>query len=90
MITISYLKTCILDKNSESIEGITPLHIAGKTNAVNAAEILIKHGADVSVRDCKQKTPLHLAARRGNIKVMKVAPLNCYVNEIIRYYVFYQ
>jgi hypothetical protein len=40
MITISYLKTCILDKNSESIEGITPLHIAGKTNAVNAAVYL--------------------------------------------------
>jgi ankyrin repeat protein len=61
---------------------IHALHIAGKTNAVNAAEILIKHGADVSVRDCKQKTPLHLAARRGNIEVMKVALFECiYFNQ---------
>nr|XP_015218192.1 PREDICTED: transient receptor potential channel pyrexia-like [Lepisosteus oculatus] len=40
----------------------TPLHFAAKNDAVGALKILLKHGADISSRDYKQRTPLQLAA----------------------------
>lgn len=43
----------------------SPLHHLAYVNDVNIAELLIEHGADVSSRDFKNNTPLHLAATTG-------------------------
>lgn len=43
----------------------SPLHHIAYVNDVDIAELLIEHGADVSSRDFKNNTPLHLAAITG-------------------------
>lgn len=49
-----------------------PLHLAAKYNSVDAAKILIQSKADILCRDCKQKTPLHHAARKGHQEMLEV------------------
>ena len=66
----------ITDKNAEAQYGFTPLHVCAKFNGVEATKVLIKHGANINARDCKQKTPLHVAARRGNVAFIKVKKLS--------------
>eukprot|EP01127_Copromyxa_protea_P024473 TRINITY_DN9669_c0_g1_i2.p1 TRINITY_DN9669_c0_g1~~TRINITY_DN9669_c0_g1_i2.p1 ORF type:complete len:1002 (+),score=159.74 TRINITY_DN9669_c0_g1_i2:85-3090(+) len=49
--------------------GLTPLHIAVKTNAYSTVQLLIKLGAKVDLMDTKQETALHKACLNGNIKI---------------------
>ena len=63
--------------------GITALHYAAQHNQVEAATLLIRHGADVSVVDNSSRhTPLHTAAGCDALDVVKVlieagADINC-------------
>lgn len=43
----------------------TPLHFAAKNDAVGAVRMLLQNGADITVRDYKERTPLQLAANFG-------------------------
>lgn len=43
----------------------TPLHFAAKNDAVGGVRMLLQHGADIAVRDYKERTPLQLAAIFG-------------------------
>ncbi len=47
------------------VHGQTPLHVAAFRNAADAAEWLIKRGADLDRRDCYGRTALRLAAEAG-------------------------
>ena len=46
-------------------EDQTPTHYAAKNDAVDSLRMLIKLECDIEVRDCKQRTPLQVAAELG-------------------------
>ena len=48
--------------NSWKRYGHSALHIAAMTNAIETAEVLIAHGADVNSRDIRLDTPFHYAS----------------------------
>ena len=49
----------------------TPLHLAARiADGEKCAEMLIKCGANVRARTEDGRTPLHVAARHGNTKVL--------------------
>ena len=50
-----------------------PLHLAAKYNSLEAAKLLMQCKATVLCRDCKQKTPLHHAARKGHQQMLEVS-----------------
>ncbi|HVK12418.1 MAG TPA: ankyrin repeat domain-containing protein [Gemmataceae bacterium] len=51
------------DVNAEAETGDTPLHGAVEAGSLDAVELLISHGADPTVRNDDQRTPLALAHR---------------------------
>ncbi|WP_446788123.1 ankyrin repeat domain-containing protein [Macellibacteroides fermentans] len=55
----------------QSNHGLTPLHIAAKTNNLYAAQQLLKAGCKIMTRDFKGKTPLDLAESKEMIKLLK-------------------
>ena len=46
-------------------ENQTPLHYAAKNNSVEALKTLLRLGANLNVRDYKDRTPLFVAAENG-------------------------
>src|SRR6266851_698030 len=65
-------------KHSEDIhsrhvdDNSTPLHLASREGHVDAARILVGHGADVTVQDKSGWSPLHLALARGHVELARV------------------
>ena len=61
------------DVNYKSKDGETPLHFAAVQRSPAMAEALIRLGAKVNIR-CKRwkETPLHRAASRGRLEVVRV------------------
>ncbi|KAJ8686975.1 hypothetical protein QAD02_022769 [Eretmocerus hayati] len=53
-------------------EGFTPIHSAMKYNQNEVAELLIKHGADVNIRDRFGKVPIFYAIENNNSKVLDI------------------
>jgi ankyrin repeat protein len=51
---------------------VTPLDLASKHGHVKAAQMLIKHGADVMAQNSHGETPLHLASREGQVEVARM------------------
>jgi ankyrin repeat protein len=49
-----------------------PLHLALRAGNVDVAEILLTHGADVTVRGEQGQTPLHLAAQLTNSHIIQL------------------
>lgn len=59
--------------NLEDLHGETPLHWACKSNAPKSLiELLLQRGADLTVRDKEQQTPLYEACRVGNEAVVRL------------------
>ena len=51
--------------------GQTALHVAAHVNALDAATILLEHGADPDALGANDQTPLHVAASRGHIDFVR-------------------
>jgi len=51
--------------------GSTPLHVAARVGATDAAVALLGQGADVAARDELDWVPLHIAAWRGHVEVIR-------------------
>ncbi|KAJ5966037.1 hypothetical protein N7481_012751 [Penicillium waksmanii] len=56
--------------NQEDIDGCTPLHRAVENSAGEAAEWLIKHGADVNIEDFNKLTPFQRASQLMDFGMM--------------------
>jgi len=55
--------------NHLNLEGKSALHLAAYKKDNSLINLLVKHSADVNVRDKKQNTPLHKACLNGNVEV---------------------
>lgn len=52
--------------------GETLLHNAVESGHVKAAQILLKNGADFKIQDKEGNTPVHLAAKKGNVEMLSL------------------
>ena len=52
--------------------GLTPLHIASRGDAINIVKLLLGAGADPKAKDPRGNTPLHIACYFGNIKTARL------------------
>ncbi|KAL8735414.1 MAG: hypothetical protein Q9166_000960 [cf. Caloplaca sp. 2 TL-2023] len=59
------------DINARSNEGATPLHVACARNALESVQLLLDHGADATVVDNPNHTPLELAVHGRCIEVVE-------------------
>lgn len=48
-------------------KGLRPLHYAAYENYVMCIDYLVEHGADVNLCDDTGFTPLHIAAKHGQV-----------------------
>lgn len=51
---------------------VAPIHSACAISAIDIAELLIKHGANVNAKQTQGVTPLHSAAHNGQTKLSKL------------------
>ncbi|EEU35638.1 uncharacterized protein NECHADRAFT_28746, partial [Fusarium vanettenii 77-13-4] len=58
--------------DSQSNEGKSALHIAAENGEIEAAKLLIEHGANVNIRDAQGRPPLALAATSGRTRVAEM------------------
>lgn len=74
---VKVLLTAGADANQLSSEGLSPLHLAAKTDNREITELLIHYGAeDCNVADQHGRTPLVEAAIKGHAQVLDVL-LHC-------------
>src|SRR6266851_5397235 len=65
-------------KHSEDIhsrhvdDNSTPLHLASREGHVDAARILVGHGADVTAQDKSGWSPLHQALARSHVELARI------------------
>lgn len=59
-------------KTHRNTGGLTPLHQAVSVNHSVEAEILIRRGADISIRDADGLTPLERARKYGHAKMVAI------------------
>ena len=55
-----------------SFDDATPLHTAAKHNCADATKVLLHHGADVTDVLTNGHIALHVASRRGHLKLVEV------------------
>ncbi|KAG8189081.1 hypothetical protein JTE90_028629 [Oedothorax gibbosus] len=56
--------------------GCTPLFYAAAQGHADAAQVLLKYGADPSIQDNKGRTPGHCAASKGQLEIMRILDSN--------------
>jgi hypothetical protein len=61
-----------LDINSTSDDGCTPLILAARVGNLNAVNLLLKHGANISIATCVGHTALIYAIEQGYTDIAKV------------------
>ena len=52
--------------------GMTPLHWAARAGAVDCAQVLLAHGADVGARNKARRAPLQLAAEADQAEIIRL------------------
>ncbi|XP_067676346.1 serine/threonine-protein phosphatase 6 regulatory ankyrin repeat subunit A-like [Haliotis asinina] len=60
-----------VDINSRGKDKKTPVMVAGESGHRNVVELLVKYGANLSLRDAHRNNILHLACGRGHVGVVK-------------------
>ncbi len=60
-----------VDINSRGLRKITPLMVAAENGHIEVVELLLKHGADLSVTDARGNNILHIACNQGEFDVVK-------------------
>ena len=60
-----------LNVNSENKNGASPLSIAAEKSDIDSIDLLIKAGAHAHKTNKKSRSPLHYAAKNGNVKVAR-------------------
>lgn len=51
-------------------QGVLPIHAAAASGVVEAARLLLEHGADVNACDASSGMPLHYAIRKGRVEMV--------------------
>ena len=57
------------DLSSE--DGNTLLHLAVQSDSLDVVDLLLNLGANPSIKNLKNETPAHTAARAGNLQILK-------------------
>lgn len=71
---IKFFKDNKLGLNITDNEGNTALHYAAKAGKHESASLLIEEGADYGICNIKHMIPLHIAAEKGHVEVVKAIP----------------
>lgn len=58
--------------NCPDNSGITPFHLACASGNLELCELFLEHRADIRARTVEEKSPLHLAALRGNKNIVQL------------------
>jgi uncharacterized protein len=58
------------DANEKFSDGSAPLHLAAANGAIQMMMLLLRHGAEIDVRDGKGRTPLMTAVSAGKIETV--------------------
>ena len=58
----------IVDSRNE--HKATPLHVAARSNNIDAVSLLVEHGANLEARNFKGATPLNNASREGSAEIV--------------------
>lgn len=61
---------------ADAINGLTALHIAAEHQCLEAAKVLVAHGANVNALNKTSQTPLHLCALNGNASLVELLLLH--------------
>jgi uncharacterized protein len=61
-----------LDRASDNGQRVAPLHSAAASNSLRIVASLVKHGANVNVRQQGGHTPLHEAVHNGNREMVEL------------------
>lgn len=75
--------TSKLNLNATNCEGLTALHVAAIAGNLDMINILLNHGANVSVRTKSGATALHFACRERRLNVIKLLLNRCHSADII-------
>lgn len=78
LLTSVALSQLYLDRpESRDIAGRTVFHFAAERNADASLEVLFRTGMDFDEQDVNRETPLHSAARRGHLRVVRILLGDC-------------
>eukprot|EP00435_Cladocopium_sp_Y103_P047899 s384_g14.t1 len=62
---VNHLLANSANVNDKNLDGMTPLHVAAKMGANDVSDLLVRFGADIELRDLKQRTALEVAVESG-------------------------
>lgn len=68
---VEILKELIADKDAQSSDRSTALHIACKYGDLDCLRVLLEADANVTIKDCHGRTPLHYSIMSSKLELVK-------------------